>query len=53
MNKQTANLAIFIATLVAGISCLALGHPELGGALLLGAVGHAATSPFQKPPGAE
>lgn len=46
MTKQTTNLIVFLGALVAGISCLVLGHPELGGAILLGAVGHALPSPF-------
>ena len=46
MNKQTANLVIFLATLSAGIACVCLGHEQLGGGILLGALGHAVPSPF-------
>lgn len=50
MNKQTTNLIVFLGALVAGVSCIALGHPEIGGAILVGAVGHALPSPFTKAP---
>jgi hypothetical protein len=49
MTKSQQNLAVFLATLVAGVVCLAIGHEVIGAALLTGALGHAAPSPFAKP----
>lgn len=46
MTKSQFNLAVFLATLIAGISCLALGHEAIGAALITGAIGHAAPSPL-------
>ena len=35
MTKEQMNLAVFLATICAGIACLALGHEAIGSALLV------------------
>lgn len=47
MTKEQMNLAVFLATICAGIACLALGHEAIGSALLVGAAGHAVPSPLK------
>lgn len=50
MTKATANLCVFLATVIAGVSCLALGHEAIGAGLLAAAIGHGIPSPFAKQP---